>query len=150
MSVRNFDQRVSDQIVTRLRALGNPNTTFLINDQINARKTTRQNAVADELALDAQITSRKQTTVPANFTTADRCIIVYDSKPELQARGILDRLRFNADVKYIVSFGLGLLSDDLENFVMIHDDLVEFFPADRSQSAQTQLRIFERRKVDVA
>lgn len=149
MSARNFDQLISDKIVERLRALGNPNTTFLIDPGRNAERIRFTNAVADELARDAQITSRKLTTVPASFGTTDAALVLYEERLNTDPRGIFQKLEKAADVKYIVAVNAHYEPHDLKgNFEIISEDKVTFGTT-RPNTASGRIQVLERKRVFV-
>lgn len=148
MSARTYEQTVSDNIVKRLRAEGNPNTTFLNDTTVSDSRTNRENAVADEFALDAQITSRKVTAIPTAFDSNDAAICVLGGLQELKDRGIIDKLRTNADVRYIVSYGDYIEDNQIENFVLLSEDRISV-GTDRFNTTQGIMRVFKREKVFV-
>lgn len=148
MSLRTIEQTMSDKIVERLRAEGDPNTTFLISSATVDSRTTRENAIADELALDAQITSRKVTTIPTDFTASDRAICISGTDQDMKDRGILDKIKFNADVRYIVIYDGGAFQDSFENFTELSNDIVSVGTT-RDNTSQARVQVFKREKVFV-
>ena len=150
MAARTFDQQISDELVKQIRARANGNTTFLIDTSINQRTTDRQNAVADELGTDAQITSRKLTTVPTAFGASDAVLCLGMGEPYLTQSGIKDKLRFAAEVRTIIGYEGFFDENEFENFEFIsRQNISKTGAATRADTEQTTITIFERRKVDV-
>ena len=116
MSATTIEDAISAKILERLKAEGSPNTTFLISGAVVDSRTNRENAIADEVAKDPAVGTRKTTTDPVAFTASDRAICVSYGVQELKDRGIINKLRFNALVRYIVLYGDNAFKDAIPNF----------------------------------
>ena len=149
MSARTISQLVSDRIVTKLRTEGNLNTTFFIDDSLDAGLTNISNAVADEMALDAQITSRKVTALPTAFDANDATVVLSYNSSRLIKSGFKDKIKFAADIKFIIGYYDFFNDDEFENFVVVDSAPVVSPGATPRDRIEYQFKVFKREKVFV-
>ena len=142
------EQVISDKIVERLRAQSNPNTTVLIDTEIDSTFTTFQDTVANQLATDAQITSRKSQTIPATFGTSDGAIVIANNRGAF-IDDIKTKLRRASDVRFIVVYNVHIEDDEFENFGLISSERVQRTGGNPADTFDFPVKVFQREKVYV-
>ena len=147
MSARTPQQLIGAKILEKIRAQSNANTTVLVDNASGAAYTTFQDNIADEIATDTNITSRKTQTVPTSFGTNDTVLVIGQAEPFLTRSQIKQRLRTAADVRFIVAFGAHFEDREFENFVVVSEERVQALTG--ADTYDYPVKVFRREKVFV-
>lgn len=149
MSTQTFNQLLGDAILRIIRGLGDPDTTFLIDNTANKRFLDKQNEVADIVDRDNQIDSKRSTSVPTVFQPTDVCLVIASAGAFLTTSEIKRKLEFAGDVRFIVTYQDFFDFDEFDDFELVAQQEIVFTGATRDDNEGTQVVTFQRRKVSV-
>jgi hypothetical protein len=143
----NISNKIAAEIRKRAKAdIPAKEVVFVKTLNKSARKRKYQDFVADEVAKDVAVLSRK-TENPEDFNTVAGALCVWGGYKWIEESGMKEKLKTAASIKFIYSYGVMIQEDDIEDFELV--ETIELEDGKGKMRGKETLRIFKRVKVYV-